>query len=154
MSLTLHFLMLYILLFTVTRNQPGNLWLKKSVQRAPPVKPWICGFHSEISCISSDLSSCPPDAPREFLLPCSQKSGPGRSLCPRCTGHVRAGISALNPRSEAQTHSDTSPASNSPPTQTTMWDLHKCRCTMHTFSKTAPVKVSPFKITNRSSACG
>lgn len=75
--------------------------------------------------ISSDLSSDPPGAPTGFLLPCSQKSGSGMSPCPGHTGHVPAGISGQSPGSEDQTQSDTSRASNSPPSQTTESDLDK-----------------------------
>lgn len=78
--------------------------------------------------ISSDLSSDPPGAPRGFLLQCSQKSGSGMSPCPGHTGHVPAGISGQSPGSEDQTQSDTSRASNSPPSQTTASDLDKHAC--------------------------
>lgn len=77
--------------------------------------------------LDGDLLSCPPGAPRGSPVQRSQGRGPGKPPCSGQRAPHRPDLPAGSPGSGGQTLSGTSPASSSPPTQTTTWDLNTGR---------------------------
>lgn len=77
--------------------------------------------------LDGDLLSCPPGAPRGSPVQRSQGCGPGKPPCSGQRAPHRPDLPAGSPGSGGQTLSGTSPASSSPPTQTTTWDLNTGR---------------------------